>query len=98
MTAFLIIPIAFVLLLSLSMAKNQLTSTQKLMLSVLAVLVFSMGLIPQMTKHFSWTTLIFLGIAFIILSWRVINHLRSSVPKSPPSDRKDLPGPPGSKP
>lgn len=76
MKEFLIIVIAFIFFLLLRILKNQLTNSQKLMISTVFVGVLSFGIISRSTNHFSGYTFVILGAIIIILSLKLINVLR----------------------
>jgi hypothetical protein len=76
MKEFLIIAIAFILFLLLRIAKNQLSNTHKLIISLVFVGALSFGIISRSIKHFNGVSLIILAVFIILLSLKLIIYLK----------------------
>jgi hypothetical protein len=74
MKEFLIITAAFIFFLLLRVAKNQLTETHKVIISILIFAILAFGIISRLVANFNWTEVIILVVFFIILLWRVLSY------------------------
>jgi hypothetical protein len=77
MKEFLIIAAAFTFFLLLRVAKNQLTGTHKVIISVLIFSILAFGIISRLITNFNWTELIVLAVLFVILLWRFLKFAKS---------------------
>lgn len=76
MKEFLILTIAFIFFLLLRVAKNRLSASQKLIISLVFVSVLAFGIISR-PSHFNWSFLIILSVIVILVFLRYLNFLRN---------------------
>ena len=73
MKEFLIIAAAFIFFLLLRVAKNQLTDTHKVIISILIFVILAFGIISRLTTNFSWTWVAILSLIFLTFLWRLLS-------------------------
>jgi len=77
MKPFLIIILAFIFFLIIRIAKNQLTASQKIILTILAAGVLLFSNLNRLTIKDNLVSIFFVGILMLIFIWRLFAYLKN---------------------